>query len=153
MDTGAVDNICGSVWVDEVSKYLPEGLQVGWTELPRPHPVTGVGNDTVHARWRVQVPIGLPGGPVTIYDALYIEDNNTPGLLGTSAMQQTGTIIDLRRDQMRIYSGDTSGIRIDTSRANSYSDFNLIQTQQGHILLPCTMYSETQTSRSSSSSS
>ena len=41
------------------------------------------------------------------YRCMYLEDNNTPGLLGTAAMQKTGTIIDLRYDHMYVYSGIT----------------------------------------------
>ena len=104
--------------------------------------MSGVGNDTVFAKWRVNIPICLPGGDVTSYGGMYLEDNNTPGLLGTAAMQQVGTIIDLRADSLHIYSGDTSRIRIDTSQALYHKRYDMVQSKQGHIYLPCSQFHE-----------
>ena len=153
IDTGAGDNICGSRFVHEVEKHLPPRQTIGWSPLERPHPVSGVGNDTIFAKWRVNIPICLPGGDVTSYDAMYLEDNNTPGLLGTTAMQNAGTIIDLRAGQMHIYSGNTRNIVIDTSRAANFRRYNMTQSKQGHIYLPCSNFHEAVRTNSASSSS
>ena len=153
VDTGAGENICGSRFVKEVQKNLPPGQEVTWSPMERPHPVSGVGNDTVYCEWRANIPICLPGGDVTRYSCMYLEDNNTPGLLGTTAMQQAGTIIDLRPGRMHIYSGDTRQVSIDTSRASNYRRYDLVQSKQGHIFLPCSHFKDAVRSNSSASSS
>ena len=153
IDTGAGDNICGSRFVKELERHLPPGQKIGWTRMEKPHPVSGVGNDTVHAEWRVNIPICLPGGDVTVYNAMYLDDNNTPGLLGTAAMQQAGTIIDLRGKHMHIYSGNTSGISIDTRNASNYRRYDLVQSNQGHIFMPCSNWHDAVRKNSSASSS
>ena len=56
--------------------------------LDVPHPIRGVANEQVQAKWKVKVPIGLPGGGLTYYQCLYLEKNSTPGLLGMNAMKK-----------------------------------------------------------------
>ena len=60
-----------SWFVQEIEKNLPPGQAVTWSRMDKPHPVSGVGNDTVFAKWRVKVPIRFPGGDVTSYNGMY----------------------------------------------------------------------------------
>ena len=112
IDTGACDNLMGEKWLERVTAIHPNSrtpdnkLQIHWTKLNTPSPVGGVGKDIVHGEWRARVPISMPGNKRTLYEALYLPDNNTPALFGTKAMQRTNTILDLRAGKLHMWSGD-----------------------------------------------
>ena len=148
VDTGAFRNIAGSSWIAQTEAALKKAGQepVKWQKLPQPHPVSGVGNDTVHAHWQVEVPVVLPGGGKTTYTCLYLEDSQCPALLGMRSLKETGTILDLRPGKMCMYSGDTSKIRIDVGKSKEVSVMDLEQGSGGHILLPCAQYAGKQQS-------
>ena len=148
VDTGAFRNIAGSSWIAQTEAALKKAGQepVKWQKLPQPHPVSGVGNDTVHAHWQAEVPVVLPGGGKTTYTCLYLEDSQCPALLGMRSLKETGTILDLRPGKMCMYSGDTSKIRIDVGKSKEVSVMDLEQGSGGHILLPCAQYAGKQQS-------
>ena len=147
VDTGAFENLVGSKWVERLeniknrSKSTSRFTPIHWEQLMHPVPVGGVGNDVMKANFRARVPIALKGGMKTIYDALYLESNNTPALLGTKALQKTNTILDLREGKLHMYCGNTSDIKID-AKGNGYQRMQLVQARSGHILLPCTGYDD-----------
>ena len=99
-----------------------------------------VANESVKAHWRAKVPIGLPGGGLTYYSCLYLEKNNTPGLLGMDAMKKTNTILDLRPGKMFMYSGSSGQAEIVIPVNSNTKKFKLAESPGGHILLPCTNY-------------
>ena len=142
VDTGAFRNIAGSGWIAQTETALKEAGQppIRWHKLPHPHPMSGVGNDTVYAHWQAEVPVELPGGGRTSYKCLYVEDSQCPALLGMRALKETGTILDLRPGKMRMYSGNTSQINIACENTKGISTMNLDQGPGGHILLPCARY-------------
>ena len=148
VDTGAFRNIAGSHWISQKESTLKKAGQppIKWHKLPQPHPVSGVGNDTVYAHWQAEVPVVLPGGGQTSYTCLYLEDNPCPALLGMKSLKETGTILDLRPGKMLMYSGNTTKIRIDCDKSNVVSKMHLEQGPGGHILLPCAQYAGKQQS-------
>ena len=137
MDTGAFQNIAGSEWVSQMEKALKRSKQskIEWKLLDRPHPVSGVGNDIVYAKWTASIPIILPGGGKTTYTCLYIDDNNCPGLLGMRALSSTGSILDLRPGKLCIYSGNTEDVEIPCRKG--ITKMTLEQAPSGHIMIPC----------------
>ena len=77
----------------------------------------------------------------TSYEALFLENNCTPALLGTKALQNTNAILDQRKGRLHLYCGHTESFDIVTN-GNSFQKMQLIQASSGHILLPCTGYDE-----------
>ena len=61
----------------------------------------------------------MQGGKNTSYEALFLEDNGTPALLGTKALQGTNAILDLRRGRLHSYCGETENFDIVT-KGNSF---------------------------------
>ena len=111
---------------------------IEWVKLDKPHPVTGVGNDIVYAKWWANIPIKLPGGGRTTYKCLYMDDISCPALLGMHSLQSAGAILDLRKDHLCMYSGDTKDIKI--SCRGDVTKMKLEQSSTGHILLPCAQF-------------
>ena len=148
VDTGAFHNRCGEYWLGQVQSALeqaqghldPQHSKIIWERLDVPHPIRGVANEQVQAKWKVKVPIGLPGGGLTYYQCLYLEKNNTPGLLGMNAMKKANTILDLRPGQMFMYSGASGNAEIVIPNSSNYKKFKLIESPGGHIMLSCTNY-------------
>ena len=149
VDTGAFQNLCSDKWLNRVQEALdrtggsldPLYSKIIWEKLETPHPIRGVANEEVKANYRVKVPIGLPGGGLTYYEGLLLEGNNTPGLLGMSAMKKTNTVLDLRPGQMCMYSGSAADtIDITIPKNSGYKKYKLIESSGGHILLSCANY-------------
>ena len=147
VDTGAFENLVGSLWLERVerikkaSQSKSSSQPVEWEPLSNPIPVGGVGKDIITANWRAKVPIALNGGRKTSYEALFLENNGTPALLGTKALQGTNAILDLRKGRLHLYCGNTENFDIVT-KGNSFQRMQLVQAKSGHILLPCTGYDE-----------
>ena len=149
VDTGAFQNLCSDKWLALIQEALnqtggnldPKYSKIIWEKLDTPHPIRGVANEEVKAHWKVKVPIGLPGGGLTYYEGLLLEGNNTPGLLGMSAMKKTNTVLDLRPGQMCMYSGSAADtIDITIPKNSGYKKYKLIESSGGHILLSCANY-------------
>ena len=56
------------------------------------------------------------------------------------AMQKTTTILDLRSNQLYMYSGPTDDVLITIPKNSKCKKFKLVQAGSGHIMLPCTGY-------------
>ena len=146
VDTGAFENLMGSKWLERIerikkaSRSKSSSQPVEWESLNNPIPVGGVGKDVINAKWRAKVPIALKGGKKTSYEALFLEDNGTPALLGTKALQGTNAILDLRRGRLHLYCSENENFVV--TKGNSFHKMQLDHAGSGHILLPCTDYDE-----------
>ena len=74
----------------------------------------------------------------TYYTCLYLDENNTPGLLGMEAMKRSNTIFDLRSGEMYMYTGSSRDAQIIVPKNSGIQKLKLVESAGGHILLPCT---------------
>ena len=83
----------------------------------------------------------MQGGKRITYDALYLDNKNTPAVLGAKSLQQTNAMLYLREGMLHMYCGDTSDFKI-VADGKTYQKFQLVQASSGHLLLPCTAYDD-----------
>ena len=86
-DTGAVNCLTGSEWVDRMETLVAFfGYKVLWQMLQIPQNVSGVGDRAKTCTQRAVVPIGLENGDLSMYCPSVIPQSGVPPLLGLRTM-------------------------------------------------------------------
>ena len=96
-DTGAVDDISGSEFVDrqalEASKH---GYEVEWEKLERPKGVSGVGGKDKVCHQRARIPCALPDKSMMKYCPAVIPTSDVPPLVGVDSMSRLNVFFGTR---------------------------------------------------------
>ena len=97
-DTGAVDDITGSEFVDrqtlEVRKH---GLDVEWESLERPKGVSGVGGKDSVCHKRAKIPCALADKSMLKFCPAVIPESDVPPLIGVDTMSSLNVFFGTRK--------------------------------------------------------
>ncbi len=95
VDTGAVNGLAGSVWVDSVSKSAAQhGRGTQREALAREHSVGGVGQSNSVCKESATVPVCMEDGVPGTYKCLVVPDSEIPGLLPFDSMEKRRVLLD-----------------------------------------------------------
>jgi len=121
---------------------LAHGRQPIETKRDRPLRVAGVGHGSQEALHNCTIPICLmqTDGVVNsgTFEAPTIRHSQLPGLLGLSALEDTGAIIDFKRK--RLYFPGPGDHNLESTLPPGTEAYQLDKAPSGHLLLPCTHY-------------
>ena len=108
VDTGAVFNLTGDLWLQRMKEHVPENMPIHYEELSEPQGVMGVGQHASTATHVAAVPVGMADQGIEPdesfrYKATVITDSDVPALLGLQSMMASNCILDLRPGKMHMY--------------------------------------------------
>ena len=146
VDIGSIGNLAGDAWARTVSKACG---RLGWrpevTERNRPLRVHGVGTQPSEAKHDIKLPIGIKKdngesllGSVTMP---VVPESGIPGLLGITSLRMKRAIIDLNDNKM--YFVGPGDYDLAAALPPGTECFQCESSPSGHLLLPCTNYEST----------
>ena len=95
VDTGAVNGLAGSVWVDRVSKAAAQhGRGTQRETLAREHSVGGVGQSNSVCKESATIPVCMEDGVPGTYKCLVVPESEIPGLLPFDSMEKRRVLLD-----------------------------------------------------------
>jgi hypothetical protein len=97
-DTGAVDDLCGSRFIERQSAgALTQGHKTTWHMLSKPKGVSGVGDNAKVCTHRAVVPGCLEDGTLMKYCPAVIPESDIPPLLGINTMADLNVYFGTKR--------------------------------------------------------
>lgn len=146
VDIGSIGNLTGDAWARSVSKACG---RLGWkptvTERTRPLRVHGVGTQPSEARHDVVLPIGIKKddgesilGNVTMP---VVPESGIPGLLGITSLRIKRALIDLIDN--KLYFAGPGDYNLAAALPPGTECFQCENSPSGHLILPCTNYEST----------
>ena len=147
VDTGARKNLTGDEWVKRVKDIAGRfGLEVKYKELKESMKVRGVGKHSQRVTQEIEAPGRLENGDACKFEAAVIPESPIPALFGLDSMEQLETVLDVRKEQRKMYTGPD--IRIIPGPRTTV--FQLYPAESGHLMLPITCFDKANKQRQAS---
>jgi len=138
VDTGAINNLAGSRWIQRTSELAAKAGQ--GTEVKqihgREHSVGGVGTGESKVTHEAVVPVAFEDGARGTYSTSVIADSDLPALLALDPMHQRRVMLDLIN--FKYYEVGPGGVKLTLSPGSRILDMHRAPT--GHLLLPITAW-------------
>jgi hypothetical protein len=149
VDPGSPGNLTGDEWSERMADAarragVPEPVH---RPLDRVLEVGGVGSGSQRATHSHQFQIVLPGGEAATYEAPVLPNSNVPALLGRQSLRDQRTLVDCFNN--RLYRIGPGGYSLQLSPGSA--QYELEESHAGHLMLPCDLYEDLATTRSSGS--
>jgi hypothetical protein len=137
VDTGAINNLAGSRWLQRTSELAARAGQ--GTEIKQihgQHTVGGVGTGESRVTHEATVPVAFEDGARGSYSTAVIADSDLPALLALDPMHKRRVMLDLIN--FKYYEVGPGGVKLTLSPGSRILDMHRAPT--GHLLLPITAW-------------
>jgi hypothetical protein len=140
LDSGAVSNLCGSLWAKEVARRAKRRGNKAYCK-PREVAlsVSGVGDGVQRCAYDSVLPISLRTGQGSTvsssYTAATVPNSQLPALLGLDSLRANRCVLDFVN--LKLYMCGPADVEFDKAMPEGTEVFQCHLTPSGHLGLPC----------------